>query len=100
PRTGTASGVVQVIGGPVPPGTVARFSGTPANDEVVVLNCFVGGREYAVNSVGFAYMFARPPDWRCGTGGRSRSRLALWLARSPSLIGRRAETAILSRQAE
>src|SRR5216117_961004 len=38
-RTGTASGVVQVIGGPVPPGTVARFSGTPANDEVVVLNC-------------------------------------------------------------
>jgi len=47
-RTGTAPGVVQVIGGPVAPGTVARFSGKPANDEVIVLNCFVGGREYAV----------------------------------------------------
>jgi hypothetical protein len=47
-RTATAPGVVQVIGGPVRPGTVASFNGKPAKDEVIVLNCFVGGREYAI----------------------------------------------------
>jgi hypothetical protein len=47
-HTGTAPGVVQVIGGPARPGTVFTLTGKPAADEIVVFNCMSNGHEYAV----------------------------------------------------
>jgi hypothetical protein len=47
-HTGTAPGLVQVVGGPLAPHTSVRFVGRPFADEIVVINCMVQRKEYAI----------------------------------------------------
>jgi hypothetical protein len=47
-RTGTAPGLVQVVGRPLNLGEVVRFRGKPANDELVILNTVIHEREYLI----------------------------------------------------
>jgi hypothetical protein len=47
-RTGTAPGLVQVVGPPLKLGEVVRMSGKLAKDEIVILNTIVNDREYLI----------------------------------------------------
>jgi hypothetical protein len=48
-RTGTAPGLVQVVGSPLRIGDTVRLVGKPARDEIVILNCLVGAKEYLIH---------------------------------------------------
>ena len=47
-RTGTAPGLVQVVGRPLNLGEVVRFRGKPAKDELAILNSVIHGKEYLI----------------------------------------------------
>jgi len=54
-HTGTAPGLVHVLGGPLRPGAVLRFAGRPAKDEVVKVNCFYRQKEYVTTLTKIAW---------------------------------------------
>lgn len=47
-RTGASPGLVQIDGGPLKIGAVISPHGTPVHDEMIIINCLVGNRVYAI----------------------------------------------------
>lgn len=47
-HTGTAPGVVQIVGGPLHDGGTVRFAGHPQSDEIVAINCLHLKRVYTI----------------------------------------------------